>query len=96
MVSRDEKGCNVGWRSNLFIAQKAVEMAPLAIGYFFAGHVSAEAGAEEALEKLGLTAPRVCIFLMVPAKVLLCALPCLMQVSKRIKKWKHLKKQAYM
>lgn len=38
-------------------AQKAVELAPAAIDYCFAGHVSSEEGAEEALQKLGLTAP---------------------------------------
>lgn len=38
-------------------AQKAVELAPAAIDYCFAGHVSLEEGAEEALQKLGLTAP---------------------------------------
>ena len=38
-------------------AQKAVELVPAAIDYCFAGHVSSEEGAEEALQKLGLTAP---------------------------------------
>ena len=38
-------------------AQKAVELAPAVIDYCFAGHVSLEAGVEEALQKLGLTAP---------------------------------------
>lgn len=38
-------------------AQKAVELAPAVIDYCFAGHVSLEDGAEEALQKLGLTAP---------------------------------------
>lgn len=38
-------------------AQQAVALAPAAIDYCFAGHVSSEPGAEEALNALGLTAP---------------------------------------
>lgn len=38
-------------------AQQAVALAPDVLDYCFAGHVSAEPGAEEALKALGLTAP---------------------------------------
>ena len=38
-------------------AAKAMELVPDAIRYCFAGHVSDEEGAEEALETLGLSAP---------------------------------------
>ena len=38
-------------------AKKAAEMAPAVLDYCFAGHVSAEPGAEECLQELGLTAP---------------------------------------
>ncbi len=38
-------------------AKKAAELAPNALDYCFAGHVSDEPGAEEALQELGLTAP---------------------------------------
>lgn len=38
-------------------AAKAMELAPDAVRYCFAGHVSDEEGAEEALETLGLSAP---------------------------------------
>lgn len=38
-------------------AQKAAELAPAVLDYCFAGHVSAEAGAEEAIQALGLVAP---------------------------------------
>ena len=38
-------------------AAKAMELAPDAVRYCFAGHVSDEEGAEEALEALGLSAP---------------------------------------
>ncbi len=38
-------------------ARKAVALAPAVIDYCFAGHVSAEPGAEDALAALGLTAP---------------------------------------
>lgn len=38
-------------------ASKAAEFIPAVLDYCFAGHVSAEAGAEEALERIGLTAP---------------------------------------
>lgn len=38
-------------------AKKAAVLAPGVLDYCFAGHVSAELGAEEALQELGLTAP---------------------------------------
>ena len=38
-------------------AAKAAELCPEVLKYCFAGHVSDEAGAEEALESLGLSAP---------------------------------------
>ena len=38
-------------------AKKAADMAPAVLDYCFAGHVSAEPGAEECLQELGLTAP---------------------------------------
>lgn len=38
-------------------AKKAAELNPTVLDYCMAGHVSAEAGAEEALEAIGLTAP---------------------------------------
>ncbi|MFR4383372.1 MAG: nicotinate-nucleotide--dimethylbenzimidazole phosphoribosyltransferase [Phascolarctobacterium sp.] len=57
MAAAMKKAVMLDGVATCLVAQKAVEMAPAAIGYFFAGHVSAEAGAEEALEKLGLTAP---------------------------------------
>lgn len=38
-------------------AAKAMELAPNVVRYCFAGHVSDEEGAEEALEALGLSAP---------------------------------------
>lgn len=38
-------------------AKKAAALAPDVLDYCFAGHVSAEPGAEEALQELGLTAP---------------------------------------
>ncbi len=38
-------------------AQKAAALAPAVLDYCFGGHVSAESGAEEALQELGLTAP---------------------------------------
>ena len=38
-------------------AKKAADMAPDVLDYCFAGHVSAELGAEECLQELGLTAP---------------------------------------
>ena len=38
-------------------AKKAADMAPDVLDYCFAGHVSAEPGAEECLQELGLTAP---------------------------------------
>lgn len=38
-------------------AKKAAELAPAVLDYCFAGHVSAEPGAEEALQEIGLAAP---------------------------------------
>ena len=38
-------------------AKKAAELAPQVLEYCFAGHVSAEEGAEEALDELHLSAP---------------------------------------
>ena len=43
--------------ATLKAAQKAVELAPAVLDYCFAGHVSAEEGAEELLQQLGLVAP---------------------------------------
>ena len=43
--------------ATLKAAKKAVELAPAVLDYCFAGHVSAEAGAEELLKELGLEAP---------------------------------------
>ena len=43
--------------ATLKAAQKAQELAPAVLDYCFAGHVSAEEGAEELLQELGLVAP---------------------------------------
>ena len=43
--------------ATLKAAQKAQELAPAVLDYCFAGHVSAEEGAEELLKELGLVAP---------------------------------------
>ena len=43
--------------ATLKAAQKAVALAPAVLDYCFAGHVSAEEGAEELLQQLGLVAP---------------------------------------
>ncbi|MDY2637319.1 MAG: nicotinate-nucleotide--dimethylbenzimidazole phosphoribosyltransferase [Phascolarctobacterium sp.] len=43
--------------ATLKAAQKAMELAPAVVDYCFAGHVSAEEGAEELLQELNLVAP---------------------------------------
>lgn len=57
MAAAMKKGVMLDGVATCLAAQEAVNMANSSIDYFFAGHVSLEPGAEEILEKLGLTAP---------------------------------------
>ena len=77
-------------------AKKAADMAPAVLDYCFAGHVSAEPGAEECLQELGLTAPLRLNIPDAPVRALLSALRCSMPASRPTKKWKPLRKQACM
>ena len=52
-----KKGIMLDGVASCRAAAKAVEMAPLTKEYCFAGHLAAEAGAEEALQLLELEAP---------------------------------------